>query len=458
MSTRSRVRDRFVTDYIETHGKVRRDDEGAVSDHSEYEDEDDEEDEEGERSPPLRTTKSKKKTKQTHDQEEEEEDTEEKQVEPEVPDMRAVYPIDENHGPSVLVLARLSAYMHTMSRHFSLLELMGYMTTWLALGRALVRVNDQQYRTQSILFSDGEVKCTCFIFEILQRLHLTAYMVFRHSMESLRSALVHSESPCLIPEQADANDPTTVLNSRQLKKALLVIAEMCRVALDEFHPAWKDMISGLSNVQDAQLRERTLFRYSATHTAVLGTLATHLLQAQVVITFWDRPETVPAEESMQLAWETASVLALLSQGGLVPEWMQSKFPYMDLMSQLRLLTFRRRLTECMKKQQWAHAEWLARHIAGIMPDDEENQKIWHKSQHNARLTEDPLLAVDSLAAIQQLHSAVVQRKGTTVEQIKAMDLNALSTVYRGKVYNGSSRRKLSLLGALPEVKLRVVVS
>jgi hypothetical protein len=367
-------------------------------------------------------------------------------------DMRLVFPIDESHAPSVRELAKLSAYLHTMGRHFSLMELMGYVATWFAVGRALVRINDQEYKTQTMLFSDTEVRCTCYLFEVIQRLHQVAYMVFRHAVEHLRAHLTHNEAACILPRPTDTNDSMTVLKRSQLKRMLLTVIEMCRMAIRDFHPAWKDLHNGLMQLPDAGLRETKMFQYSARHTAILGTLATHLLQALVAVAFWNDRQAMSADEVTNIAWETASVLAQLKVN-IVPECMQTKFPYNALLDQLKLLVYKRRLEQTMEGSLWAQSVWLAQQIAQIDPADTANNEVWHTATYNAQITHD----TDTALPIADLHDRAVKKKNITSEQIQIMDPNALSTVYRNGAFDAhTGQPKMYFVHMLPEVKLRIM--
>lgn len=371
-------------------------------------------------------------------------------------DMREVFPVDDSHEPSVRELAKLSAYMHTMSRHFNLLELMGYVTTWFAVGRSLVRVNDQEYKAKVMEFYDSQVKCTCFLFEIIQRLHQAAYAVFRHSIEHIRSTLIHhSDVTCLLPPMADALDTVTALNLSQLRTILLTITEMCRMALREFHPAWKDMLSALETVPSALLRDEIQFKYSARHTAVLGTIATHLLQAHVVVSKWDSHE-VPREQTLRLAWETAAVLAQIQDSVLVSASVRAMFPYHELLSQLRLLVFKRRMEMCKTDQMWAHVVWLAENVHAIAPGDSANISAWEEAAHCAVVTQEAALAKEDMSAIIELHKEAVQRRAITTEQIQVMDHNAMSSVYREYAAKEHGRQYLAKLLQLPDVRLHVI--
>jgi hypothetical protein len=366
-------------------------------------------------------------------------------------DMRVVFPIDETHEPSVRELAKLSAYLHTMSRHFSLMELMGYVATWFAVGRALSRINDQEYKTQTMLFSDTEVRCTCYLFEVIQRLHQVAYMVFRHAVEHLRAHLVHNEAACILPRPTDSNDAMTVLKRGQLKRMLLTVVEMCRMAIQEFHPVWKDLHNGVTQLEDPAIRDAKLFQYSARHTAILGTLATHLLQALVAIAFWNDARAMSADDVTNIAWETASVLAQLKVN-IVPEYMQSKFPYNALLDQLKLLVYKRRLEQTMDGQLWAQSVWLAQQIAQIDPNDTPNNEVWHTATYNADITKD----TDTTLPIADLHERTVKRKNITSEQIQIMDPNALSTVYRQGAFDANGQPKVYFMNTIPEVRLRIM--
>lgn len=366
-------------------------------------------------------------------------------------DMRQVFPIDETHEPSVKELAKLSAYLHTMSRHFSLMELMGYVATWFAVGRALSRINDQEYKTQVMLFSDTEVTCTCYLFEVIQRLHQVAYMVFRHAVEHIRAHLVHNEAACILPRPTDSNDAMTVLKRSQLKRMLLTVAEMCRMAIQEFHPVWKDLHNGLMTLEDPVIRDAKLFQYSARHTAILGTLSTHLLQALVAVAFWSDRKAMSADEVTNIAWETASVLAQLKVG-IVPEYMQSKFPYNALLDQLKLLVYKRRLEQTMDGQLWAQSVWLAQQIAQIDPNDVPNNEIWHTATQNAQITND----TDTALPISDLHERTVKRKNITSEQIQIMDANALSTVYRQGAFDAHGQPKIYFINTLPQIRLKIM--
>lgn len=367
-------------------------------------------------------------------------------------DMRLVFPIDESHEPSVRELAKLSAYLHTMGRHFSLMELMGYVATWFAVGRALSRINDQEYKTQVMLFSDAEVSCTCYLFEAIQRLHQVAYMVFRHAVEHLRAHLVHNEAACILPRPTDSNDAMTVLKRSQLKRMLLTVVEMCRMAVEEFHPRWKDLHNGLMALEDPVVRDAKLFQYSARHTAILGTLATHLLQALVAVAFWHDRQAMSADEVTNIAWETASVLAQLKVN-IVPEYMQTKFPYNALLDQLKLLVYKRRLEQTMDGQLWAQSVWLAQQIAQIDPNDVANNEMWHTATENAKITNDK----DTIVPIADLHERTVKRKNITSEQIQIMDPNALSTVYRQGAFDAKGQPRISyFVHTIPDIRLRVI--
>lgn len=366
-------------------------------------------------------------------------------------DMRLVFPIDETHEPSVRELAKLSAYLHTMGRHFSLMELMGYVATWFAVGRALSRINDQEYKTQVMLFSDTEISCTCYLFEVIQRLHQVAYMVFRHGVEHIRAHLVHNEAACILPKPTDSNDAMTVLKRSQLKRMLLTVAEMCRMAIRDFHPVWKDLHNGLMQLEDPVLRDAKMFQYSSRHTAILGTLATHLLQALVAVAFWNDRNAMSADEVTNIAWETASVLAQLKVN-IVPECMQTKFPYNALLDQLKLLVYKRRLEQTMEGQLWTQSVWLAQQIAQIDPQDATNNETWHTATNNAKITNDS----DTTMPIADLHERTVKRKNITSEQIQIMDPNALSTVYRQGAFDAHGEPKIYFIHTLPQIQLKIM--
>jgi hypothetical protein len=462
---RHKQRDEFISDYLETQSVLEESTASTYHHHATTTTTDDAEDEsvyqEGEvegaaaEGSVVVTHKKKYKKRQkkkAEDEEEEEETKDEETKDDGILDYRIIFPIDDTHEPSVREMAKLSAYMATMSRHFSLHEMMGYVTTWFSVARALVRVNDQEYRTQVMMFSDLEVRCTCFLFEVIQRLHQAAYAVFRHAIEHMRTALVHSNSPCVLPPMTDPQDTITALDRNELKVLMFIIAEMCRMALQEFHPTWKDMLAATNGIEDDKLREETRFRYSARHTAILGTIATHLLQAHVVVALWNKQP----EATIKLAWETASVLAQLKQG-IVPDSLQQKFPYGPLLQQLQLLVYKRRIEQCTQAKQWAHSLWLAQRIQRINPGDVANFEALNTALYNCQLTRDQPLAENDVTPIIDLHKQTTDRQNITGEQIQVMDPNALSSVYRERVYDSKNRIVLHLVkDKLVEIKLKVL--
>ena len=380
-------------------------------------------------------------------------------------DMRTVYPVDDDDPASVLEMAKLSVYMHNMGlsstgqtqgRAFTVSELMGLMSTWFNVGTALARINDQEYRTQRMEYTDGVVTCTCYIFEILQRLHETAYAVFRAAIEHLRTAFIHTETYSLLPP-ATTGDAFETATASDLKIWLLMVAEFCRDALNEFHPVWKDFNHAATTNQPEDVRNYILACYSARHTGTLGTLATHLLQIIAAVKHWKEDEDQPHSETLEMAWESLRVIHQIRDSA-IDATLVDRFPYDSLKEQLRYICYLRlaKQAKLPTAQRWNHATWLYYHVWVMARQDNAMSKAYHECKANETACKMKPLSKDSMEALEGLDARVAATKAITAAQIVVMDPAALSTVYRERIYDVHTGRLAITLRKKVRVKLRVI--
>jgi len=402
-------------------------------------------------------------------EEEEEEETKETTVtdggEEGVIDMRDVFPIDENDAFSAHVLATLSLYMQKLSRPMTEVEQMGYVYTWMTVAASLLRVNAAEYATQNMVYTapDQTFECCCYRAEIVTWLHEVCYQTMRQAADHIHGILKGtSMAPITLLPPEVRNMPLSFDN---LCAALQTQVEMCQFALQHIHRTWDDFAAAFAKVEPPEDGALYMARTAAAHTATLGVVASHLYQVLRTLNKFpdllaastepslDKDEDAALKFPLRFVWQ--STVTLFAAQNLLP--YPDNHPYRDalhrLVSQLRLIVYRRKVNVAAVNYRWNLAEFFTARILKIVaPYGDElaaNDRLALSVYHNKVVTQQlHTIPQDEKGPMKEFHQHATDLKLSDAA-IQTMAPNAIATVCMQRLL------KHRMIRSFPSLRLRM---